>query len=230
MSTFALIHGSGCDSRHWRLVVPELEARGHKIMTVDVPMSDPKLDMIGYADAVETILGSVSEPVVVVGHSMGGGVALQMEGRIPVAGIILLCPAVFYDAEQAPDAPTVLSLAVGELVPDSEGLFRVGPELTRPAYADCPEEFIQWAMENIHSQGILGLAAPFGFHKPQVQVRLIRAADDPVVRAEWSEWAALALTGQPAVVIPGCHSPFFSQPEHLAELFESMAREFASES
>jgi pimeloyl-ACP methyl ester carboxylesterase len=74
------------------------------------------------------------------------------------------------------------------------------------------------------------LGAPFGFHKPQVPTRLIRAEDDPVVRAEWSEWAAQALTGHPAVVIPGNHSPYFSRPEQVAEIFDSMAQEFASES
>jgi hypothetical protein len=50
------------------------------------------------------------------------------------------------------------------------------------------------------------------------------------VRAEWSEWAAQALTGHPAVVIPGNHSPYFSRPEQVAEIFDSMAQEFASES
>jgi pimeloyl-ACP methyl ester carboxylesterase len=42
MSTFGLIHGGAADSTHWRLLVPELEQRGHRVLLVDLPMSDPK--------------------------------------------------------------------------------------------------------------------------------------------------------------------------------------------
>jgi hypothetical protein len=35
MSTVGLIHGGCADSTHWRLLVPELEQRGHRVLLVD---------------------------------------------------------------------------------------------------------------------------------------------------------------------------------------------------
>ena len=40
MATYVLIHGAGSDSWYWHLVVPELQARGHDVVTMDLPCDD----------------------------------------------------------------------------------------------------------------------------------------------------------------------------------------------
>ncbi len=49
MATFVLIPGAGSDSWHWHLVGPELEARGHDVVAVDLP-SVPTRVLIGVND------------------------------------------------------------------------------------------------------------------------------------------------------------------------------------
>ena len=41
MSLFGLVHGGRSTGQVWRLLVPELEQRGHRTLLVDLPMADP---------------------------------------------------------------------------------------------------------------------------------------------------------------------------------------------
>ena len=40
MATYVLIPGAGGDAWYWHRVVPELEARGHDVVAVDLPAAD----------------------------------------------------------------------------------------------------------------------------------------------------------------------------------------------
>ena len=68
--TIVLVHGAWADSSSWAGVVRRLQARGY---TVDVP-PNPLRSLQGDSDSLRAFLGTISGPVVLVGHSYGGAV------------------------------------------------------------------------------------------------------------------------------------------------------------
>ena len=52
MATFVLIPGAGGAGWYWHRVVPELVARGHEAIAVDLPTDDAAADLSTYADTV----------------------------------------------------------------------------------------------------------------------------------------------------------------------------------
>ena len=70
MSVFVLIPGAGGVAWYWHRVVPELEARGHEAVAVDLPGPDESAGLPEYADAVIAAIGGRRD-VVVVAQSMG---------------------------------------------------------------------------------------------------------------------------------------------------------------
>lgn len=91
--TFLLLHGFGASSFSWRTWVPFLAPRGH-VVTVDMKGFGraPKPDDGRYApaDQAELILRLVLdrglERITLVGHSLGGGVALYLALRLRDSG------------------------------------------------------------------------------------------------------------------------------------------------
>lgn len=83
-----LLHGFPDDSNLWRQIVPEL-SRTYTVLCLDLPGAggsalpqDGKLTMEGMAEAVAAVADEVSaEPLIVVGHSMGGYTALAFAER-----------------------------------------------------------------------------------------------------------------------------------------------------
>jgi pimeloyl-ACP methyl ester carboxylesterase len=159
---------------------------------------------------------------------MGSAVAVQLEDRIPLAGMILLTPAIFYSSERAPDQPPLLLADPTARVPTDEGLFVMPRDVVYDAFHDCSPDIIEWALGALKPQGVAGMTAPFEFRPIRVPSALIRASEDRTVSPDWQEWAALALTGAPAIVIPGSHSPFLARPAFLADQFDTLAKDFAS--
>ena len=78
MSTYVLIHGAFHGGWCWDKVVPLLEAAGHKVVAPDLPshgrddtpIAEVTLDT--YARRACEVAAAQSEPVIIVGHSMGG--------------------------------------------------------------------------------------------------------------------------------------------------------------
>ena len=89
MATFVLVHGAWHGGWCWREIVPLLESAGHRVDALDLPghgdnpapVSEMTLDANArlVADRVEV----VGEPVVLVGHSMGGVSITQAAELVP---------------------------------------------------------------------------------------------------------------------------------------------------
>jgi pimeloyl-ACP methyl ester carboxylesterase len=113
-----LLHCSGADRHHWkkmlgawdaaeiaarRVIRPELFGYGE---TPAWP-GPQSITLDDYAALVERMLPRGGEPIDLVGHSLGGGVALHMARRMPhrIRTLTLIEPAAFYllrqDAESA---------------------------------------------------------------------------------------------------------------------------------
>ena len=79
-STFVLIHGGCHGAWCWYKVVPALEKKGHSVIAPDLPSHGRDKTPVyavtfqAYVDTVCDILDAGRNPVVLVGHSMGGGI------------------------------------------------------------------------------------------------------------------------------------------------------------
>src|SRR5437764_15314513 len=91
MSTFALVHGAWHGAWCWDRLVPEIAARGHRAIAVDLPCEDPLAGGAAYAGAVVQALEGVGGDVVLVGHSLGGLTIPLVAARQPVHGMVFLC-------------------------------------------------------------------------------------------------------------------------------------------
>jgi pimeloyl-ACP methyl ester carboxylesterase len=96
MATFVLIHGAASDSWYWHRVVPELRARGHDVVTVDLPCDDDSAGLTEYTDAVVDAIGPVDDrsDLVVVAQSLGGMTAPLVCERVPVRLLVLVAAMV----------------------------------------------------------------------------------------------------------------------------------------
>jgi pimeloyl-ACP methyl ester carboxylesterase len=112
MSRFVLVHGGWCGGRFWEKVVPLLEEAGHEVEAPDLPGHGddptpiPEISLQSYADRVIGVLDAQPEPVVLVGHSMGGAVISQAAEQRPekVETLVYLAAYLLRDGE------TVLSV------------------------------------------------------------------------------------------------------------------------
>src|SRR3954463_4606309 len=81
------VHGLFGQGKNWTTIAKGL-ADGHRVTLVDLPNHghSPWTDRVDYVDMVEllaTELEQLGEPVTLVGHSMGGKVAMQLALRRP---------------------------------------------------------------------------------------------------------------------------------------------------
>ena len=96
MTTFVLVHGASHGSWCWDKVVPLLEAEGHNAVTVDLPGNTYgefdvplcQVTLSSYTDHVCKVLDQLDEPVVLVGHSLGGLTITQAAEARPATGLI----------------------------------------------------------------------------------------------------------------------------------------------
>lgn len=84
-----LLHGIGCDHRTWDAVIDDL-ARDHTVIAPDLlghgASDKPRADYTlgGYANGMRDLLAVLGiERVTVVGHSFGGGIAMQFAYQFP---------------------------------------------------------------------------------------------------------------------------------------------------
>jgi hypothetical protein len=84
-----LIHGAYHGPWCWDRLIPELEARGHTALAVDLPIAEPGAGAAVYAQSVLDAASDIPAPVL-VGHSMAGTMLPLVAGSRRVAKMVFL--------------------------------------------------------------------------------------------------------------------------------------------
>ena len=232
MSTYVLIHGAWHGGWCWERVRPRLEKAGHTVATPDLPghgedaTPTAKVTLEAYASRVCDVLDAQSEPVVLVGHSMGGVVVTAAAERRPerIRALVYLC------AFLPGDGDTLRTLAGGDQtslvllnleVSEPQGFATVRDDGIVPAfYGRCSADDAAWAKSRLVPQALEPQNAP-------VTVTPERAGQVPRYYVECLEDRAIPIALQRSMVaahpcrrvftLATDHSPFLSAVDELVD-------------
>lgn len=103
MRTYLLIPGAGGEAWYWHLVVPLLEAAGHRAIPVELPSGDEDAGLDAY---VATALDALGDPagrddLVVVGQSLGGFTAAVVAERAGASALVFVAAMIPAPGETA---------------------------------------------------------------------------------------------------------------------------------
>lgn len=76
-TSVVLVHGAWADGSSWNTVIEPLQQRGFRVLTAAIPMTSLSDDRAALDRTIEQTTG----PVVLPGHSYGGGVAAATAHR-----------------------------------------------------------------------------------------------------------------------------------------------------
>ena len=226
----ALVHGSYHGAWCWDFLRPELERRGHRVITMDLPISDPTLGAADYAKTIEDALDADTEPIV-VGHSMAGLVIPLVAAHRPVRRLVFLAAFLPAPGKSANDQRATEPID-GRVPPSSaewtdlgDDVWMVGPNTaTELFFHDAPAAVARWATQRLRAQsyGVLKEITPLAAW-PDVERRSIVCRDDRAINPAWVRAAARERLGVEAIELPGAHSPFLTRPRELAQVLDSLA-------
>jgi len=224
LATYVLIHGAGSDSWYWHLVVPELRARGHDVVTPDLPCDDDSATWSDYADTVVHAIADRTD-LVVVAQSLAGFTAPLVCDRVPVRLLILVAAMVPLPAELARDwwANTGWERARreqaerdgrttgGEFDPVAEFFHDVAPEVVAEALA-----------RGERRQSGTPLATPWPLQAwPDVPTEFLLCREDRFFPAPFTRRVVRQRLGIVPDEMESGHLPALSHPEQLVDRLEA---------
>src|SRR3954452_10319794 len=239
MARFLLVHGAFHGAWCWEPFVAELEARGHAAATLDLPgagddatpVAEVTLD--AYARRICDALAAESDPVVLVGHSMGGMAIAQAAARCPEKITRLVYVAAFLpsDGQSLVDL-TKLPEGAGDMVQANMVVEGEPPVATMPAeaareafYGRCTPEQAAWATERIRPQPLAPFVTPValdGATAGPPRAYVVATADRAIPTALQRRLVA-DNPDVDAVEIESDHSPFLSATADLAAALDRFA-------
>lgn len=226
MSVFVLVHGAWHGAWCWDRLIPELAARGHDAVTMDLPIDDGSATFGTFADIV-TESCQDRDDVVLVGHSLAGMVLPIVSARRPVRLQVFLC-AVVPNLTGKPwdDAPPMGERDYGtERDDDGALVFRSADAARRIFYADCTPVDAAWAFAHlrpVRNRSLWDRAYPMD-RWPQVRSAAVTCTDDLAVYAHYQRFVLRERLGVVPVELPGHHSPFLARPAVLADVLVELA-------
>ena len=232
MSTYVLIHGALHGGWCWRKVVPLLEARGHTVVAPDLPGhgDDPAppatVTLANYADRICAVTGAQKEPVILVGHSLGGIAISQAAESCPnqIRTLVYLCAFLPRNGDSASglSREDVQSVFNANLTRVAEGVVTVRREVIhRALYGNCSAEDEAFAISRLMPQAFAPLKTPLitsaeGWGR--IPRYYIECTGDRTITLELQRTMQKNSPCQDVFSMATDHSPFFSAPEALVAI------------
>lgn len=229
---FVLVHGAFQAAWSWEPVAEELRARGHRVDVFDLPgagddptpVSEVTLDLAAKR-VVEVIEGS-PEPVVLVGHSMGGIVVTEVAGRVPER----ISRLVYVTAFRPVDGESLLDLAglpegaadgvQANIVIEGEPPVAVfdRSKAREVFYHDLSEEAMAAATARLDPQPLSIFATPVTLPEPiAIPTDYVVCTKDGAIPPELQ--TLMAERSQATVFrLASSHSPMFSFTRELSDI------------
>ena len=220
MTTFVLVPGAGGQAWYWHRVVPELQARGHEAIAVDLPAADDGARFTEYADAVVAAIGDRRDGLVLVGQSLGGFTVSLVAERVPVDQIVLLNAMVPKPGESAGEWWEATGQAAARArYAEREGRTAEGVDPLVDFLHDVPPDIVAEAMAGGEIvQSGTPFEAPWPLAAwPDVPTRFLQGREDRFFPLEFQRRVvAERLPGVEVEVLPGGHCLALSRPAELA--------------
>ncbi|MBW2386683.1 MAG: alpha/beta fold hydrolase [Deltaproteobacteria bacterium] len=239
MANFVLVHGSWHGAWCWDHLRPRLEDHGHRLVVPDLPAhgDDPsspwRVSLADYSAAVRRAASSASEPVVAVGHSMGGMAISQAVADAPE----LFCAAVYLCAFAPLPGDRISSLARRDqetLLPSAVRLGTGGVSIRREKaaelfYADCQQDLAEWATSRLRPDPYRPLLNRFQYAGSiQIPRAYIECTADQAISLNRQREMAARAGIEIIASLQTSHSPFLSRPDELADHLNGFVHTVAS--
>jgi pimeloyl-ACP methyl ester carboxylesterase len=216
MSVFVLIPGAGGAAWYWHRVVPELRARGHEAIAVDLPGADESAGLPEYADAVVAAIGGRRD-VVVVGQSMGAFTAPVACARTPARLLVLVNAMIPLPAETAGDWWSHTGWEQARIAAARAGGYPAEFDLATYFLHDVPADVAAAGESHQHAEADIAFGQPGAIDRwPDVPTRAIAARDDRFFPLEFQRRVARERLGADVEEVPGGHLAALSRPAELA--------------
>jgi pimeloyl-ACP methyl ester carboxylesterase len=239
MARIVLVHGAWGGAWIWEKVKEPLEARGHRVETLDLPGAGDdrtppeQINLDLYAERICAKLGESPEQAVLVGHSMGGMAVTQAASRCPGRVASLIYVAAFLPGEgQSLVGLTELPEGKGDHVQET---MVVSGE---PPIAELSEEDSIIAFYNLSSPDVAKWAAGMQRSQPAVpmldEAKLSEGyeniprsyihctrdqANMPALQRRMMKERGV----EPVIEIETDHTPHLSAPDELVAAIDQLA-------
>jgi pimeloyl-ACP methyl ester carboxylesterase len=241
MATFVLVHGAFHGAWCWVKLKPALEARGHEVVTLDLPSQGEDTTPISESSLAATarrvaeVVMLQPEPVILVGHSMGGMAIAAAAERLPTSIALL----VFLCAFLPKDGDSVVSLSASPAArrepgpkafrrsEDGLGFFPIPEMAGDKFYNGCSDEDVRFAIPRLRPQSFAAQRAAVHLTEqrygniPRVYIECV---DDNVIPLGLQREMAARSPCRSVIPMPSGHSPFFAMPQRLAEVLDQIAK------
>ena len=237
MATFILVHGACHGGWCWEKVQPILESHGHKVCAPDLPglgkdhTPPANVTLADNVEKISRLLDKMEEPVVLVGHALGGVTISQTAEarRRKIKALVYVCglmpPSGKASREMTAGDPEILFRRSRELSPDGLTYTFARSQLPALFYEDVSPEDRYRSMERLRPQPIAISTTPLSLTEDRygsVPRWYIECTHDNAVRI--GRQRAMVKVLPCKVITMECgHSPFYSNPEELAEHLETIA-------
>ncbi|MFN0116240.1 MAG: alpha/beta fold hydrolase [Paracoccaceae bacterium] len=225
-TTFVFVHGAFGSPAELAPTVPYLEARGHRVVNVDLPCERADATLEDYAAAVVRAMQGLEGPRILVAHSAGGATVSLAAARVPVDRLV-------YVAAVVPEPGQSIAAALGPEVVETVGAVTIDLGDGRRAFnVDLlaslapPEErdaYLAFLNGTQRSQGWLAVNQPWpGAAIPDIPRAYVLCTEDTLIPPERQRAFAAALEVSP-IEIASVHAAFAFKPKELAEILTKLA-------
>jgi pimeloyl-ACP methyl ester carboxylesterase len=237
VSTVVLVHGAFGGAWCWYKLRPELESRGHDVVSFDLPahgVDTTPPAAVQFDDYVERVLAAVDaqpDPVVLVGHSMAGLVVAQVTERRPEA----VETAVYLSAYLPADGEAMTDNRVeGSLVTENftahedRGVGTIAREVWDELFfADCSPSDRALADALVRPEPLDPLSTPVattagGFGS--VRRVYVGCEEDRAITPAQQRSMCEAVPCETVLSLPAAHFAMLSAPAATADAVETAAR------
>lgn len=215
--TFVLIPGAGGQAWYFHRLVPEVQARGHEAIAVDLPAGDNSAGLVEYADVVVDAIGKRRD-ITLVAQSLGGFTAPLVCERADVSLLVMLNAMTPLPGEP----PGAWWEATGHAEAKTEHAARErrapGFDVMADFFHDVPQDIVDAAMaKGEPDQSMTPMHAPWPLdHWPEVPTRFLQGRDDRFFPLEFQRRVVKERLALDVDEMPGGHLVALSRPAELA--------------
>jgi pimeloyl-ACP methyl ester carboxylesterase len=213
-------HGLWADGSCFSKVIPTLQADGYEVIATQNSLDTLKGDV----DAVKRVLGRVSSPTILVGHSYGGTVITAAGNDDRVVGLV-------YIAALAPDDDETSQSHLGKFTTSdvfahievAEGRIWLRPDGIDSFAGDLSEQEkkIVWAVQGVPDVDLFNQKLKGAAWKTKPSWYIV-AKNDHTVPPELQRFAAKRM-GATTVEVDSSHVPMLSNPGVVIDVIRKAA-------